>query len=104
MPPEGDTGLRVCVANRGIRSAGAFRVRVDDSDEYSIDGLAPNTEDCRLRPLPLSCCFNHMVVVDVDDNVREGNEDNNSGPFGIVVLTPTPSCTVGPSPIPTAPR
>lgn len=102
-PPVGDSGLRVCVANRGRAVAGAFRVRINDSDEYVVETLAAGATDCRLRPFPFSGSFDNTVDTDVDHEVRESDERNNRGYFSIAVLTATPSCTMAPVGTPTPP-
>lgn len=77
-----------CVKNLGAGTAGAFAVQAGELT-WTVDDLSPGGELC----LPeLEGNVSGQAIVDVDDQVAEANETNNTQP--IALPTPPQECTI----------
>jgi hypothetical protein len=77
----------VCVRNQGEGDAGAFDVTAGDVT-WAVEGLAAGEEICVSEIGAFSA-----AVVDINRQVDEADETNNSVDIYIPTLTPPPLCT-----------
>lgn len=85
-------GLRVSVKNVGHGAAGPFLVEANGARQEVAGGLAAG-ETIRLWFEGYQYGRENRVVVDVDSQVQESNEDNNSFSQRVPIPTLPPTCT-----------
>ncbi len=85
-------GLRVSVKNAGHEAAGPFIVEANGTRQEVAGGLAAG-ETIRLWFEGYQYGRENRVVVDVDSQVQESNEDNNSFSQRVPIPTLPPTCT-----------
>jgi hypothetical protein len=87
-------GVRVWVTNVGEANAGPFLVGVNGASK-SLSGLASGMS----QSIWFEGYWNgkpNLAVVDLKDQVKESNEDNNRASQMLPVPTPVPTCTPPP--------
>jgi hypothetical protein len=97
----GSLGIRVWVLNQGYGDTGPFLVEVNGARK-NIDGLASEMSQSIWFEGYLNGKPN-MAAVDVKNNVKESNEDNNIVSQMLPLPTPVPTCTP-PPPTDTSPK
>jgi subtilase family serine protease len=87
-------GVRVWVTNAGPGDAGPFAVEVNGEQQRLEHGLeAEETEDLWFPGYLAS--EPNLAIVDPEEEVEEGNEDNNRRKEMLPLPTPVPTCTPG---------
>jgi hypothetical protein len=96
--------LIVCLANRGGSPTAAFRVEIDDVDSFVVDDLQPLEERCFSRPLTRSSGSGFTVRADVENDVEEVDELNNTLTKSVRWPTIPATCTATRTRTPTPTR
>lgn len=102
-PDRTPIATEVCVRNVGGAAAGPF-VLAKDQQQVRVDGLAAGASICAAGFQQERYTSTALVQVDVDDEVRERDENNNQEVLPAAVPTPLPVCdtpTITPIPVQT---
>lgn len=90
-------GIRVVIENQGYAAAGVFWVGVND-DLQQVETGIPAGESINIHFPGTVPSGKYTAIVDVFDEVKELDEDNNSKDFIAPTPTPPPLCTPTPTP------
>ena len=96
-PPPSDMGDRVYIQNQGTAAAGPFSITLN-GNRQTVNGLAAGQSTSVLFPVLV---MSASAVVDVDNQVAESNEGNNTFTVSLPMPTPPPTCTPTPTVTPT---